>query len=64
MGRNAVLTQVMANNFMHVDQLAECIPVNSKKHAVVISVVIKKSENRFQDCPPKISILGGREGYF
>jgi len=41
-----VPTQVMANNFMHFDKHS---PVNSKKYAVVFSILIKEFENRFQD---------------
>lgn len=42
--------QVMANNCIHFDVLAKYCSMNSKKPAAVLSVVIKKSENRFQYC--------------
>lgn len=45
-----MLTQVMASIFMHFDALAECSPVNGEKYAAVLPIVIKKFENRFQDC--------------
>lgn len=48
-GEGAVLTQVTANNFTHFDILAKCSPVNRKKHAAVLSLLIKESENKFQD---------------
>ena len=35
-GESAVLTQVMANNFMHFDTLAKHSPVNSKKYAAIL----------------------------
>ena len=47
---SAVLTQVMANKFIYFDTLARHAPVNSKKYAAVLSVLIKEFENRFQDC--------------
>jgi len=37
MGHNAVLTYVMANNFMDFDTLAKHSPGNSEKYAVVLS---------------------------
>ena len=42
--------QVMANNCMPFDTLAEHSPVNSEKHAAMLSILIKEFENRFQDC--------------
>ena len=53
---SAVLTQVMANKFIYFDTLARHAPVNSKKYAAVLSVLIKEFENRFQDCKKKSSI--------
>lgn len=44
-----MLTQVMASKFMHFDMLAGHSPVNSKKNAVVFSILIQELENRFQD---------------
>jgi len=35
---------------MHFDTLHNHSPVNSKKYAAVLSVLIKEFENRFQDC--------------
>jgi len=49
----AVLTQVMANNCMYFDTLAKHIPINSKEYAVMLSLLIKEFENRFQDCKKK-----------
>ena len=48
-GNSAVPTQVMANMFVDFDALAKHSPVNGEKYAAVLSIVIKKSENRFQD---------------
>ena len=49
-GHSGVLTQVMANNFKHLDILTKHSPVNrKKKYAAVLSILIKKFENRFQD---------------
>lgn len=44
-----MLTQVMANNFMNFDTLAKHHPVNSKKHVAILVLVIKESENKFED---------------
>lgn len=44
---SAVLMQIMANNFVHFDILANYCPMNSKKYAAQFSILIK---NRFQDC--------------
>lgn len=40
----------MAHNFVHFDILAECSPVNTEKYAALLSILMKKFENRFQDC--------------
>ena len=48
-GYNAVLAQVMANRFMHLDTLAKHSPVNSEKYAAMLSILIHELENRFQD---------------
>ena len=40
--------QVMENSCMHFDTLAKHYPVNSEKYAAVLSILIKKFENRFQ----------------
>ena len=45
--------QVMANNCMPFDTLAEHSPVNSEKHAAMLCILIKEFENRFQDCKKK-----------
>lgn len=42
--------QGMANNYMYFDALAKRSPVNRDKHAALLSVLIKKLENRCQDC--------------
>lgn len=49
-GRNAVLTQVMANNCVHFVTLAKDSPVISEKYAALLSVLKKKFENRFEGC--------------
>lgn len=41
---------VMANNYMHFDTLAEHSPVNSRRYAAVLSILIKGFEKRIQDC--------------
>ena len=46
----AELWQDMTDHSMHLNTLAEHSPVNSKKYAAVLSVLIKEFENRFQDC--------------
>lgn len=45
--------QVMADNFMHFDTLSKHSPLNSEKYAAVLSALIKKFENTFQDCKKK-----------
>jgi len=45
-----VTIQGMANNYMYFDALAKRSPVNRDKHAALLSVLIKKLENRCQDC--------------
>ena len=45
-----MLTQVMANNFMHFDTLAKHKTLNSKEYTDMLSVLIKDFENRFHDC--------------
>ena len=42
---------------MHFDTLAKHSPVNSKKCAAVLFLLIKEFENRFQDCWKKILIF-------
>lgn len=42
--------QVMVDNFMHFDTLVKHSPMNSKKYAPVLSVLIKEFENGFQEC--------------
>ena len=44
----------MANNFMHFDTSAKGSPVTSEKHAVMLSILIKKHKNRSQDFQKKI----------
>lgn len=39
----------MANDVMHLDTLAKHSRVNSEKHAAMLFVLIKESENRFRD---------------
>ena len=56
-GYNAVLTQVMADKFTDSDTLAKHSPVSSKNYAAVLSVLVKESENRFQDCQNIIIFL-------
>ena len=51
-------THVIANNFIHFDELNKLSPMNSKKslskiYAAVLSVLIKEFENRFQDLKKK-----------
>jgi len=41
---------VMENYFMHFDKRAKHTPVNSKKYAAMLYVLIKEFENSFQDC--------------
>lgn len=44
--------QIMGKNFKHfksLSGLAEHSPVNSKKNAALLSVLIKEYKNRFQD---------------
>jgi len=48
--RDAVLTQVMANKFMHFDTLPKHGPTNSEEYGAVLPVFIKDFENRCQDC--------------
>ena len=43
-------TQMMANKFMDFEALAKHSPANSKKYVAVLSVLMKKFDNRFQDC--------------
>lgn len=50
-----LLIQVMANNFRHFLILPEHNPVNSKKCAAVLSILMKEFENWFQDCKKIIS---------
>jgi len=38
---------------MYFDTLAKHIPINSKEYAVMLSLLIKEFENRFQDCKKK-----------
>lgn len=49
-GQNAVLTQVTANNCMHFYTLAKHSPVNSEKYAVMLCILVKEFENKFQEC--------------
>ena len=49
-GHSAVLTQLMENDFMHFDTLAKHSPVNREKYAATLSVLVKKFDNRVQDC--------------
>lgn len=49
----AELTQEMANSCMHCDTLAKHTALSSEKHAVVLSVLMKEFENRFQDSKKK-----------
>ena len=44
---------MMANMLMHFDTLAKHNTVNSKRYAAMLSIVIKESEIRFQDCKKK-----------
>ena len=50
--------QRMANDLMHFDVLAKHRPVNSKKYAALLSILIKGFENRFQDLWKVINIFG------
>jgi len=43
----------MANHFMNFDALDKHSPMNSKKYAPVLSVLIKEFENGFQECQKK-----------
>lgn len=45
-----MLTEIMANHFMNFDTLDKHSPMNSKKYAPVLSVLIKEFENGFQEC--------------
>jgi len=46
----------MANKFMHFDTLGKRWPVNRKKKPIVmLFILIKKFENRFQDGKKKIN---------
>lgn len=49
-GRSAVLTQVIANNFVCFYSVAKHNPVNCEKHVVMFSILIKEFENTFQNC--------------
>jgi len=44
-----VLTQVMANNCMYFDTLAKHGAQNSEEYTVMLSLLSKEFENRFQD---------------
>lgn len=44
----AALTQVMANNIMHFNTPAKHCTVNSKKYAVMLSILIKEFEIMFK----------------
>jgi len=48
MGR-AVLTQVMANNCMYFDALTTHGAQNCEEYTVMLSLLSKEFENRFQD---------------
>lgn len=48
--RSAVLTQMMTTSCVHFDTLAKYSSVDSKKYAALLSVLIKKFDNRFKDC--------------
>ena len=54
---SAVLTQQTANNVMDCDILSKHRPVNSKKYAAVLSIVIQAFENKSQDCQKKSSVF-------
>ena len=41
---------VMANYFMHFDTLVKHSPVNSKKYAALLYILIKAFKNKFQHC--------------
>ena len=45
-----MLIQVMANNCMHFDTLVEHGALNCEEYAAVLSILVMKFENRFQDC--------------
>jgi len=47
----------MANKIIHFDTLAKHSPVNSRKYAAMLSILIKQFENRFQDWSQKSSIF-------
>jgi len=49
----AALTQIMANNRMHCNTLAEHCPMDGKNHAAMLSVFIQEFENRLQDLKKK-----------
>ena len=51
-----MLTQVMANNFMHYNTLAKQSPVKSKTNLALFSCFNKTFENRFQNCKKKKKI--------
>ena len=42
--------EVMRNNVICFDALAKHRPVNSRKDAALLFILIKEFENRFQDC--------------
>ena len=44
-----MLTQVMANNCMHFDALTKHGAQNSEEYTVMLSLLTKEFENRFQD---------------
>ena len=52
-----MLTQVTVNMSIHFVILAKHSPVNDKKYAAMSSILIKESENRFQDRQKIISFL-------
>lgn len=52
-GHTTVLTQVTTSKFMDFYALAKNSPVNSKKYAALLSVLIKQFENGLQDCKSK-----------
>lgn len=44
--RSTVLTQVTANNCMHIDTLAKHRALNSEAYTAMLSLLIKECENR------------------
>lgn len=46
--------QVMANKSMRFDTPAKHSPINRNKHAAVPPILVKKFENKFQECPKKV----------